>query len=81
MTRLLNTSRVIKITENRLIPTPNARVRANPFTIVSPKVEPNQKRIMLVIKLLNLSLGLMAKHVSNLDQSLGLQNGLFLIPL
>jgi len=41
---------VTKYAENILITTPNASVRAKPFTIVAPNADPNQKRITLVIK-------------------------------
>jgi len=42
--------RVTTIAERRLTPTPNERVNANPLTKLAPNVEPNQKRIALVIK-------------------------------
>lgn len=36
---------VTKIAENKLTPTPKAKVMAKPLTKLAPNVDPNQKRI------------------------------------
>ena len=51
--------RVMKSAVSKLTATPNDSVKANPFTIVAPKVEPNQKRITPVI--------IVAKFESRMD--------------
>jgi hypothetical protein len=40
---------VTTIAQNKLTPTPTARVKAKPFTIVAPKDEPNQNKMAQVI--------------------------------